>query len=146
MPRDMEAKIRANAELVRSVAAEQLGIKVDYDEHGVRWLDRYINTQYAMASIEVKDKLVHTLGSFLGECIRETYGGEWTVEADSPFWFIRFSEENAAYPYSKVHKQLQLGADESVLGFFLTIGTLPQLSHSAAPVVMSETKPWWRIW
>ena len=41
----MEQHIIANAELVRKVAAEQLEIAVQYDEAGVRWLDKYIDGQ-----------------------------------------------------------------------------------------------------
>ncbi|MES3025686.1 MAG: hypothetical protein V4857_29260 [Pseudomonadota bacterium] len=141
----MKEKICANAALVRSVAAEQLGVVVGYDQRGVQWLDRYINGQHAQAAPAVKEKLVHTLGSFLGECIRQTYGGEWVVEPDSPYWFIRFADDNAAYPFSKVHKQLQLGADESVLGFFVAIGAMGLAGPKAAPE-KAAGKPWWRPW
>ena len=72
---DMESNIRSNAELVRSVARETLGVSVDYDEAGVRWLDQYIDGQRQSASQELKERLQGTLGSYLGECIRLTYGG-----------------------------------------------------------------------
>ncbi|PWF45993.1 hypothetical protein [Massilia glaciei] len=139
----MKEKIFANAALVRSVAAEQLGVVVGYDARGVQWLDRYIDGQHAQATPEVKEKLVHTLGSFLGECIRQTYGGQWVVEPESPYWFIRFSDDNAAYPFSKVSKQLRHGADESVLGFFVAIGAMGLTGPKAAA---QAAKPWWRPW
>jgi hypothetical protein len=81
----MESKIRANAELVRQVANEQFGVTPDYDEAGVRWLDSYINGQHERASEELKQKLVNTLGAFLGECIRNTYGDQWGSEPDSRY-------------------------------------------------------------
>ena len=41
----MEAEIRANAELVRKVARDDLNVDAKYDESGVRWLDQYIDGQ-----------------------------------------------------------------------------------------------------
>ena len=42
----MVGRTRANADLVVSVAAKQLGEAVGYDEAGVRWLDGYIQRQH----------------------------------------------------------------------------------------------------
>jgi len=72
----MQANLLANAELVRRAARDQLGVEVNYDEAGVRWLDNYINGQRSAATEVVKAKLPSTLGSFFGECIRHTFGGE----------------------------------------------------------------------
>src|SRR2546430_7324552 len=74
---EMESKIRANAELLRTVARENLGVDAEYDEAGVRWLDQYINGQREAATPEVKERLPNTLGAYLGECIRLTHGGDW---------------------------------------------------------------------
>ena len=134
----MEEKLHANAELVRTVAKERLGVDVGYDEAGVRWLDGYISRQHESASDELKAKLVNTLGSFLGECVRHTYGGQWTSEAQSGYWLVQLSPGNCLYPFSKVHKQLQNGADDSVLLFFTAI---PALFPPAA-----SAKPWWKVW
>jgi hypothetical protein len=46
--------------------------------------------------------------------------------------------EDATYPFSKVGKQLQDGADDSVLPFFTAI---PALFATARP-----SKPWWKFW
>ena len=78
----MENLILANAELVRKVAHEQLGTPVQYDEDGVRWLDGYIDVLRDGANEEVKAKLPNTLGSFLGECIRQAYGGQWVKDPE----------------------------------------------------------------
>ena len=102
----MQKKIFANAELVRQVAKDQLAVTVNYDEAGVRWLNQFIDGQRAGASEAVRDNLVHTLGSFLGECIRQTHGGQWAAAPDSAFWLIRFSDGTSAYPFNLVRKQL----------------------------------------
>jgi hypothetical protein len=73
----MEDRIKANAELVRRVALENMNVEVSYDLDGVRWLEGFINKQRSEATDEVKRKLSSTLGAYLGECIRQTYGGDW---------------------------------------------------------------------
>jgi hypothetical protein len=133
----MESQIRSNAELVRSVAREQLGVVVDYDEAGVRWLDGYIDRQREAAEPELKARLASTLGSYLGECIRQTYGGEWLQDPEAG-WTVKISEKLSVYPFNKVQKQLAEGDGESVLGFFTTIAAL-----LAAPGLKRR---WWRFW
>jgi hypothetical protein len=115
----MVERIRANAELVVSVAAKQLGEAVGYDEAGVRWLDGYIQRQHEQGDPANRDGLVSTLGSFLGECIVRTFGGEW-AEVDGS-WCVRFDDRNAAFPFAKVAKHLEHGAEDSVLSFFTVI-------------------------
>ena len=121
MPDDlpMVDRIRANAELVVSVAAKQLGEAVGYDEAGVRWLDGYIQRQHEQGDPAKRDGLVSTLGSFLGECIVRSFGGEW-AEVDGS-WCVRFDPRHAAYPFAKVGKHLEHGAEDSVLSFFTII-------------------------
>ena len=112
-------QILANAELVRKVAHEQLGINVGYDEAGVRWLDESINHQRSYATEAVKTQLPIALGSFLGECIRRTYGGEWYLSENG--WGIKINEKLSAFPFNKVRKQLTNEDGDSVLGLFTTI-------------------------
>jgi hypothetical protein len=114
--------IAKNADLVRSIASRELGVIANYNLEGVRWLDGFINNQHLVASEDLKERLVQTLGSFLGECIRNTYGGEWVNESGS--WEIRFSQGNSAFPFNKVSKQLNNGAEDSVLGMFRAIPAL----------------------
>lgn len=115
----MVDRIRANAEMVVSVAAKQLGAAVGYDEAGVRWLDGYIQRQHEQGNPANREGLVSTLGSFLGECIIRTFGGQWAEVEGS--WCVRFDDRNAAYPFAKVGKHLEQGAEDSVLSFFTVI-------------------------
>ena len=115
----MVDRIRANAELVVSVARDQLGEEVGYDEAGVRWLDEYIQLQHEQGNPANRDGLVSTLGSYLGECIIRSFGGAW-AEVDGA-WCVRFDDHNAAYPFAKVSKQLEHGAGDSLLSFFIII-------------------------
>lgn len=118
----MVERIQANAELVVSVAAKQLAETVDFDEAGVRWLDGYIQRQHEQGNLVNREGLVSTLGSFLGECIVHSFGGQWAEVGGS--WCVRFDDRSAAYPFNKVAKQLEHGAEDSVLSFFAAIPVL----------------------
>lgn len=145
----MEEHIRANAELVRKVAREQLGAEVGYDEAGVRWLDAYIDAQRQAASEETKSKLPNTLGSYLGECIRQTHGGRW-VEFPEGWWGVEVNEKLTAFPFNKVHKQLENEDGDSVLGFFTAIPAIMAgdlgAKQEAPTQPESASRPWWKLW
>ncbi|WP_437281108.1 hypothetical protein WME90_11290 [Sorangium sp. So ce375] len=112
-------KIRANAALVLKVARDELGQDVDYDLAGVSWLDGFIQRQHEQGREEQRDGLVSTLGSYLGECVVQTFGGEWAEKDGS--WCVRFDDRNAVFPFAKVAKHLESGAGDSVLSFFTLI-------------------------
>jgi hypothetical protein len=113
------AAIRANAELVVSIARDRLGQELNFDEPGVRWLDGYIQRQHEAGDSTSRDGLVNTLGSFLGECIIRCFGGEWANIDGS--WCVRFDAKNAVFPFAKVAKQLESGSSDTVLSFFTVI-------------------------
>ena len=138
---NMESNIRSNAELVRSVARETLGVSADYDEAGVRWLDQYIDGQREAASQELKERLPSTLGSYLGECVRLTYGGQWVQDPEQG-WSVKINEKLSVYPFNKVRKQLASAEGESVLGFFKAIAAL----RDGRPTPVVPGRPWWRFW
>lgn len=114
-------QILTNAELVVSTMAEQLDVELDFDEQGVAWLDGYIERNREAWASDV-DGLVSPLGSYLGECIVQTYGGDW-AEVDGRIG-VRFDEQNAAFPFSKVRKQIENGPEDSVHSFFTAIPVL----------------------
>jgi hypothetical protein len=113
------AAIRANAALVVSIARDQLGQELNFDEQAVRWLDGYIQRQHEAGEPTSRDGLVNTLGSFLGECIIRSFGGVWAYADGS--WCVRFDAKNAVFPFGKVAKQLENGSVDSVLSFFTII-------------------------
>lgn len=118
----MIEQIRENAELVQSVARDQLKVEVGFDRDAVVWLDGYIARQHEQGDPDNVDGLVSTLGSFFGECLVQTYGGDW--HQDELGWGVRFSDQNVVFPFSKVRKQLENGAGDSTLSFFDTIPVL----------------------
>lgn len=145
----MENHILANAELVREVARKQLGTQVQYNEAGVRWLDGYIDVLKGSASEEVKAKLPHTLGSFLGECICQTHGGHWVRDPEGG-WRVKINESVSVYPFNKVEKHLANEDGDSVLGLFTAIP--PMLVFAAVQKAdaglegKTGNQPWWKFW
>ncbi len=115
-------KIQANAALVVRIASEQLGENIGYDEAGVLWLDGYVQRQHEGGNPSNRADLINTLGSYLGEVITQSFGGEWAEVERS--WSIRFDDRNAVFPFAKVAKQLENGRGYSVLGFFTLIPVL----------------------
>lgn len=145
----MEEYLYANAQQVRE-AAKRMGINAQYDEAGVLWLDGFIDRQREAASDEVKQKLPNTLGSFLGECIRHTYGGQWLQDKETGYWCVKINDMLTAYPFHKVDKQLRSGDGESVYGFFTAIRAMlsdPLVAAGALSATKSNPvkRPWWRL-
>ncbi len=149
----MEDVIKENAELVRKVALETMNTKVAYDLDGVRWLEGFIDRQRGEATEEVKRKLCTTLGSYLGECIRHTYGGEWIQDPEYG-WAVRIQGGLSVFPFNKIQKQLGGDEGESVLSLFTAIEPLlANAGQSTAPSAdlsiaddLSPKRPWWKFW
>lgn len=118
----MIEQIKHNARLVVSIAEAQLKTKIGFDREGVEWLDGYIQRQHEHGDGANFEGLVSTLGSFFGECIITAYGGDW--QQTEYGWSVSFDDKNAAFPFAKVRKQLENGADDSVLSMFDTISVL----------------------
>lgn len=119
--------IRANAEFVLNEARGNLGQDIGFDADGVRWLDGFIQRQHDGGAIDDPSGLVNTLGSFLGECIVQTYGGAWQETEHG--WAVVVGDNFEVYPFNKVHKHLTEGAGDSVLSLF-----------NGVPVLLAHTK------
>lgn len=114
--------VETNAELVRSMARERLGQDVGFDESGVTWLDGFVQRMHESGDPDLRSALVSRLGSYLGKCIIETYGGRW-ARVDGVVC-VAFDEENRAYPFAKMEKHLENGHEDSVHSFFTVLPLL----------------------
>lgn len=111
--------IKANAALVLKTFEQQ---NLAYDEESVAWLDGYIERNRLNWDEQTGEKLVNILGSFLGECIRLNYGGEWQMTEYG--LGIAFSDGNVTFPFTKITKQIQNGSDDSIIGLYKSIPIL----------------------
>jgi hypothetical protein len=93
------------------------GVNLTFDRESVAWTDAFIERlRPAIDETMIRDLSV-TMGAFLGECIRTSYGGEWRRNEDGD-WGIYFDDSNAIFPFAKVQKQFQNGSEDSILSFY----------------------------
>jgi hypothetical protein len=121
--------IRANAEMVLAVARKEFDPHIGFDAAGVRWLDGYIQGLVEKGDVEATEELCDNLGSYLGTCIIETYGGTWQDTEHG--WAVVLDGDLAVFPFNKTLKHLTEGAGDSVLGLFNSIPAL--MGHVSAP-------------
>lgn len=100
----MKDKIRANAELVIKELGPLSGLKFGYTVESIAWVDGFIERQRYLLDLNAIDRLVDILGSFLGECIIQYFGGCW--QNLNGEWGIYFRDDNAVFPFSKVKKTI----------------------------------------
>jgi hypothetical protein len=117
--------IHANAQLVLEQLGpiSGLGEQFGYNLESLQYVEGFIERQRTRAGVDEAtiDRWVQVLGSFLGECVIHTYGGEWRENQGR--WGIFFSEandRNAAFPFAKVQKQFANGLEsgDSIVSFF----------------------------
>jgi hypothetical protein len=87
----------------------------------------------------VKTGLINTIGSYLGQCIIETYCGEWAIKNGA--LGIDFGDNNWVFPFNKVEKHLANGAEDSIYSFFNCI----PLVFNRRVIIHPIKKPWWKI-
>ena len=142
----MEEHIRANADMVVQQLRPLSGIDFGYTKESVEWLEGYIErlrNSGEFDSGEAKDKLTSVFGSFLGECIIRCHGGTWK-QHESGIWCVAFNDEDMAFPFAKVSKQIDNGLEDGIAGFFNVIPTIfDDLAHVAPS---NPKKPWWKVW
>lgn len=141
----MEANIKANAELVIQQLRSLSGVDFGYTPEAVEWLEGYIErlrNSGQFESDEMKSKLTSVFGSFLGECIVRCYGGTW--KQHEGVWGVAFADDNMAFPFAKVGKQIDNGLDDGIAGFFNVIPTIfGDIEQTEPP---APKKPWWKVW
>lgn len=128
-----EKMIHANAEMVLGIARDEFGQDIGFDKPGVVWLNGYIQGLVDAGDVDASEQLCDNLGSFLGTCIIETYGGQWQ---DTEYgWAVVIKDDFAVFPFNKVLKHLTEGDGDSVLGLFTSI---PAMLGHANPTTSTE--------
>jgi hypothetical protein len=125
-------QIQTNAAWVVEHFGRQSGIEpFAYTPESVAYLDEFLDRQRAIvtASEASINKFVSTLGSYLGECILATYGGEWIESPQGLSIHIHTPTQfHVLFPFHKVHKRIVNGMEDS-LGFYFA-EFLPQVLAS----------------
>ena len=110
---------------------KQLNLK--YDADSVKFLEGFIERNKASFDKEESKGLINSLGSFLGQCIIENYGGQWQLDNETGSVAVVFDESNKAYPFAKVSKQFDNGLEDSVYFFYGAIPTVFKLDKKKKP-------------
>jgi len=117
------AGIRANAKLVIETCGPLTDFEFGYSAESVEWLAGYIERLRAQGASEADlGQYTSVFGSFLGEAILASFGGQWAL--DEHGWHIAFDARNKAYPFAKVEKQIHNGLEDSIAGFYSVIPTV----------------------
>ena len=140
----MEEHIKANAEMVIEQLRPLSGIDFGYTRESVVWFEGYIERlrkSGEFESAEIRDKLTSVLGSFLGEYIVRCYRGTW--QQHDGVWCVAFGNDNAAFPFAKVEKQIDNGLEDSIASFF---NAIPAIFTDLPRAEPATKKPWWKVW
>lgn len=126
----MEQKFKSLSSHFISSVARDTGVELTFDRTSVAWTDEFIERLRPAIDETLLDGLSSSIGAFLGECIRASYGGEWRQSEDGA-WGVYFDDMNAAYPFAKVQKQLKNGREDSILSFYEVIPIVLLKSNDA---------------
>jgi hypothetical protein len=89
-----------------------------YDRDSLAWVENYLESNRGKLTEPEFNSLIQLTGAYLGECVRQAYGGQW-LQKDGA-WGIFFERNNAAFPFAKAQKFMESGlaAGDSITGFF----------------------------
>jgi hypothetical protein len=114
--------IREIARKARSFfsVASKCGDKFGYDRESLAWVEGFIEERRLRKDITAEERttLVQLIGSYLGECVIQAYGGVWREHNND--WGVFFENSSAAFPFRKVWRQFESGISggDSIVGFF----------------------------
>lgn len=109
------AALRAAAEAVR----QQLQVNT-FNAAAVLHLDEFIEAQRPIIKDADKQGVITALGCFLGQCLVDTYGGEWAQGPDGTTG-VGLQQRHFFNPFYRVAQQLDKGKVESVAAFFASV-------------------------
>lgn len=92
------------------------------NRNSVAWVDGFIERQRQAKDFDPSEVegLVNSLGSFLGEALRASMGGEWAWVETQQTIGLALTGGGVVFPFNKVRKQLVNGreAGDSIAGLF----------------------------
>ncbi len=99
------SELQDDAKLVIDIMNEKEAVQLDFSADSISWLDTYINQHRNDISEQDKHILREKFGAFVGETIRQNYGGRWD-KAEGEEWMIVFDNQNQTSPFEMVGEQL----------------------------------------
>jgi len=114
---------------------KQLNLK--YDADSVKFIEGFIERNKGNFEKEESKGLINSLGSFLGQCIIENYGGQWQLDNETGSVAVAFDHKNKAFPFAKVSKQFENGLEDSIYSFYTIIPSIFKIEK--------KKKLWWKF-
>jgi hypothetical protein len=123
--------IEQNARVVVEVMSEDLGAPFDLDGKSVEVLDEYIEKHRATFDDSTREELISLFGSFLGETIIKTYGGDWKYNPEFG-WGVDIRARVTVFPFNTTRNHFELGEEDSIAALFALIPSLIQTAEARA--------------
>lgn len=89
-----------------------------FDRDSLAWVEDYIESNRGTFSEREVEAFIGLVGLYLGECVRQKYGGHWDQKDGK--WGIFFDNNAVAFPFAKAHKFVKegLAGGQSITSFF----------------------------
>jgi hypothetical protein len=114
--------IEKNIELVQTRLLAEQSIAPDAWAEAVAYLDGFIDRYRDGSDKTDFGALPSVIGSYLGEALVRTYGGQWIEQDGRPG--VKLESGITAFPFAKAAKQFEDGEGDSINSFFTVIPAL----------------------
>ena len=126
---------RTNAERIKDAAdlkrmadefamdLEMEGIEPTCSEAGLQEVEKFLEGK----SESVQQQYVLIAGAYLGECLIETYGGQW-IEHEPEVWGVKFNDDLVTFPIGKVQKFVEDPMGDSFASLYATVPRIIELN------------------
>ena len=116
--REIPSLARRHADLV----SKHLDATLTYDAKGVASLDALITSEFDGKPPAYFEPVVMSFGSFAGECIRQTYGGEWAHDEEHGYHLRNVgSGKKTVFPFAKVQERFIAGEEASITDLYISV-------------------------
>ena len=113
-----DREFRKNAQIFVDTAKQIDGVELKYNEESVLKMDQIISKNWPEQPPVQLDSVVIPMGSFLGEVIRVTIGGEWVNNQQG--WGVKI-DDSTMMVFSKVKKRFLNGMGDSISYYYQSL-------------------------
>lgn len=102
---------------------EMDGIESVCTEAGLKEVEKFLEGK----SEGVQQQYVLNAGAYLGECLIQTYGGEW-IEHEPGVWGVKFEDDLVTFPIGKVQKFVEDPTGDSFASLYASVPMIIELN------------------
>ena len=105
-------------------AARAMNKPLDFSEQSLAVLEQILDELSRRPEAGNLDEACKTWGSYLGEVVRQKFGGEWSIETYPGKQFATLTlsvNGNKIFASMKVHRRLTAGAGDNIREFYAMI-------------------------